>query len=312
MSTKRQNLTDGSSYFTIRLFSLCANDALDSKLRAYMMLVKRKAGAEMEIIRGQKTEPPRFLCFGGEKIGKSTFAAGADTPLFVQTEDGVEELGPDRLPRCATYADFKKAIAFAARSAEHATVVVDNLSGLEVLIQAHVCKQGGVASIEDFGYGKGFTKAEEVWANEVLPSFDACHDAGKVVIAIAHSQVKRVEAVDTEAYDQHGLDLHKHAAAAVCKWADVIGFATRKVNIETSDGGFNKKIHRATSPGDKRILHLVGSPAIIAGNRYGLPPTIALSWQAFVDAMANRSSKIIKAPTPSVNEAERESAEGTK
>ena len=245
----------------------------------------------MQVIRGATLAPPRIVIYGEDKIGKSTFGASADTPLFVQTEDGAEEIGPDRLPRCDTYAEFRAALAFAARDTEHATVVVDNLSGLEALVQQHVCRAGGVQSIEDYGYGKGYAKAEEVWAREVLPALDACRAAGKVVIVIGHSQIRRAESPESEPYDQHTLDLHKSISALVRKWADVIGFAARSVKIEETDVGFGVKRRRGVNVGDKRVLHLVGAPAFVAGNRYGLPAAIKLSWPAFVDAMAKRAVK---------------------
>lgn len=249
----------------------------------------------MQVIRGAKIAPPRITLYGEDKIGKSTWAASADSPLFIPTEDGVDELGPDRVPRCTSYADFKNAMAFTASDDEHATVVVDNLSGLEVLIHAFVAKAGGVASIEDFGYGKGYAKAEEVWANEVLPALDACRDAGKVVIVLAHSQIRRAEDPDTEPYDQFTLDLHKNASALFRKWSDVIAFAARKVKIEETDIGFNKKARRATNVADSRVIHLVGAPSHVAGNRYGLPPTIPMKredgWSAFVEAMTKRTVK---------------------
>lgn len=245
----------------------------------------------MQIIRGATLAPPRIVIYGEDKIGKSTFGASADTPLFIQTEDGSEEIGPDRLPRCDTYAELRAALAFAVRSDEHATVVVDNLSGLEALVQQHVCRAGGVASIEDYGYGKGYAKAEEVWAREVLPTLDACRAAGKVVIVIGHSQIRRAESPESEPYDQHTLDLHKSISALVRKWADVIGFAARSVKVEETDVGFGVKRRRGVNIGDKRALHLVGAPAFVAGNRYGLPASIKLSWPAFVDAMSKRAVK---------------------
>jgi hypothetical protein len=249
----------------------------------------------MEIIRGSKIAPPRLGLYGPEKIGKTTWAASADTPLFVVTEDGADEVGPDRLPKCTSYEGVKKAIAFAVASDEHATVVVDNLSGLETLMHAAISKEYGVNSIEEVlkGYGKGIKIAEERWENEVFPLLDTARDAGKVVIVLAHAQVRRAEDPDAEPYDQYTIDLAKGAAAALCKWLDVIAFAAHAVKIESTDAGFNKKIRRATNVGNRRVLHLTGSPSHVAGNRYGLPASIPFEkedgWQAFLEAMDKRT-----------------------
>ena len=41
---------------------------------------------------------PRVLVYGVEGIGKSTFAAGAPSPVFIQTEDGLGSLAVDHFP----------------------------------------------------------------------------------------------------------------------------------------------------------------------------------------------------------------------
>ena len=46
------------------------------------------------IRRGRESKPPRILAYGVEGVGKSTFAAAAPNPIFVQTEDGLGEIVP--------------------------------------------------------------------------------------------------------------------------------------------------------------------------------------------------------------------------
>ena len=45
------------------------------------------------IIVGKAAKPPRIIVYGQEKIGKTTLAAQADAPIFIQTEDGADEVG---------------------------------------------------------------------------------------------------------------------------------------------------------------------------------------------------------------------------
>ena len=58
----------------------------------------------MEVIqRGKTPMPPRLMVYGTEGIGKSTLAAGAPKPIFVQTEDGLfEAAGGTRARRLAS------------------------------------------------------------------------------------------------------------------------------------------------------------------------------------------------------------------
>ena len=44
------------------------------------------------ITKGREAQPPRIMIYGSEGVGKSTFAALAPNPVFVQTEDGLSEI----------------------------------------------------------------------------------------------------------------------------------------------------------------------------------------------------------------------------
>ena len=52
------------------------------------------------IQRGRQSKPPRVLLYGVEGIGKSTFGSEAPKPIFIQTEDGLDEINSSRqIPR---------------------------------------------------------------------------------------------------------------------------------------------------------------------------------------------------------------------
>ena len=242
----------------------------------------------MEIIRGRVIKPPRVVIYGPDKIGKTTFAAQANA-LFVCTEEGADEVGADRLPTARTLEDFYKAFEFALDDAEHDAIAVDNLTGLEQLVRADVCRRYGVTSIESVekGYGKGFNIACEEWENQVFPRFDAAREKGKALICIAHAEVKRFDDPMTEPYDRYGLDLHKGLGEMVRRWTDVLAFVQAEIMTKETDVGFNKKRTRAIGL-ESRVLRLIGSPAFAAGNRYGLPATIKLGWPEFCAAMSAR------------------------
>ena len=46
----------------------------------------------MEILKTKKNSPPRILLHGDHKTGKSSLAAAAPNPLFIQTEDGLDSI----------------------------------------------------------------------------------------------------------------------------------------------------------------------------------------------------------------------------
>lgn len=45
-----------------------------------------------EVRFGTSAAPPRILVYGIEGVGKSTFAARFPKPVFIQTEDGLDNM----------------------------------------------------------------------------------------------------------------------------------------------------------------------------------------------------------------------------
>jgi hypothetical protein len=60
---------------------------------------------------------------------------------------------------------------------------------------------------------------------------------------------------------------------------DAVLFANYRVSTVKTDVGFKKQVVRGVSGGD-RLLHTAERPAFLAKNRFGLPETLPLDWQA--------------------------------
>ena len=45
-----------------------------------------------QIHHGPRPSPPRFLIYGVEGIGKSTLASQSPNPIFIPTEDGLDQI----------------------------------------------------------------------------------------------------------------------------------------------------------------------------------------------------------------------------
>jgi hypothetical protein len=235
------------------------------------------------------------LIYGTEGVGKSTFAAQADSPVFIQTEDGLSEIECDKFPLATEYMDVVHAIAsLLSEDHSYGTVVIDSVDWLERLIWLHVVKtrsKEAIKSIEDIGYGKGYIFAAEIW-KELLDGLNALRDQRKMaVICIAHAKVEKFDDPEHAPYDRYSPRLHKHSSALITEWADAVLFATRKMRVSKEDVGFNKERTIAKpigKDGGDRILRCIGGPACIAKNRYGLPEEIQLDWNAFVSHLTQR------------------------
>jgi hypothetical protein len=62
-----------------------------------------------QVQSGKRLAPRRVLLYGTHGIGKSTFGASSDKPVFVQTEDGLGEIDCDKFPLALSYQDALKA-----------------------------------------------------------------------------------------------------------------------------------------------------------------------------------------------------------
>ena len=253
-----------------------------------------------QIHSGRCHKPPRLLIYGTEGIGKSTTGAQAGRPIFIQTEDGLDQIDCASFPLARSFSDVAAALSeLYAEEHDYETVVIDSLDWLERLVWDEVCREYGVQSIEkaDGGYAKGYIHALTQW-REVLDGLDALrNEKGMAVVLIAHAKVEKFDDPESAAYDRYSPRLHKHASALVTEWSDAVLFATRKFRTETEDAGFNRTRSIAVAlgtDGGERILRTVGGPSCIAKNRYGMPAELPLSWSAILSAITN--------PTPSNEE----------
>jgi hypothetical protein len=247
-----------------------------------------------KISRGRTPRPPRLLVYGTPGIGKSTFGAQAPKPIFVPTEDGLDEIDCAKFPLAATYEDVTAALK-ELRTQDHdlETVVLDSLDWLERLVWDRVCTDFQVKNIEkaDGGYARGYTHALTYW-REVVEHLNLLrHQRNMVVVLIAHAKVEKFEDPEAPPYDRYSPRLHKHAAALITEWCDAVLFATRKFRTQSDDAGFGRKrtiAHAIGKDGGERILRTVGGPSCVAKNRYGLTEELPLSWDAFVNALTQQ------------------------
>jgi hypothetical protein len=246
-----------------------------------------------------RVRAPRIILLGVEKIGKTTFAAGADSPLLipVKGEEGADDLPVAKAPTCNSYEEvFGWLEGLHQQQHDYRTVVVDSASALEPLVWAKTChEQGGVDSIEKVGggYGKGYTESLKYWRSltEYLDALRATRNM--VSIIIGHVKVKRFDDPAGDSYDQYQFDIHEKAANLLYRWADVILFCNTKVVVKKEGVGFGKEKSRGVDAyNGARFLYTQKRPAHPGGGRgvYGrLPYELSLEWPAFMNAVVEAS-----------------------
>jgi hypothetical protein len=232
--------------------------------------------------------PPRTIVYGEHKVGKTSFASQAPSPIFIQTEDGMDAIDGKAFPLCRSWQDVLDCIASLYQEQhEYKTVVLDSMDWAERLAHAKVAKDNDVTGLEKIGYGKGYAFAADLFS-ELLEGLNALRtQRGMHVVMLCHAEIRRFDDPLADAYDRYQIKLHKQTAKMVQEYADVIAYAALDTITKTEkEQGFKPARNRAMTTG-QRVLHLQGSPSFTAGNRYGLPASIPLDWEAYETALTS-------------------------
>jgi len=251
----------------------------------------------LKISRGRQAAPVRAVIYGVEGVGKSTLAAAFPAPLVLDTEDGTRHLDVARV----AIPDWKTILlAIAELKVDRQgfdTVLVDSIDWAERLLAEKVCKDGGKDSIEAFGFGKGHVIVAEHLA-KFLDSLDGLVAAGMNVVLVGHSCVKRTSPPElTDGYDRHELKLSKLGAALVKEWCDTLLFATYKSALVEGTDGRKKAVG-----GRERVLHTERTAAWDAKNRFGLEPTLPMTFDALAPLFAGGAPAESKPPRKTIRE----------
>jgi len=228
------------------------------------------------LTKGGVTKPPRITIYGTEGIGKTTLAASAPNPVFLDVEDGRQSVSDSVGWKITSFDECMEALGVLYTDEhDYQTVVIDSFDWLERLIWKKVCKDENVKSIEDIGFGKGYVAAANYWV-ELCNGLNALRDEkGMISIRLGHSIIQRFDPPDGEPYDRYQIKLHKTASAILREHSDIVGFCNYQVSIVKTEVGFNKKVSRGAGSG-MRYLFLEERPAFQAKNRYGMPEKIEL------------------------------------
>ena len=234
------------------------------------------------VVRNREIGPPRILLYAPHGLGKTTFGANAPAPIFILTEDGLGVLEVNHFPLAKSEGDVIAALgALYEEQHDFQTVVIDSLDWLDNMIWADV---NATHDEKALAYGKGAVIVAERWRT-ILDGLNALrNDRGMAVVLLAHCQVKRFDSPETEPYERYQPKLQERSSALVQEWADAVLFANFKTVVKKEEVGFNQKVTRGITTGE-RLLYTTERPAFYAKNRYALPDSLPLSWDALSDAI---------------------------
>lgn len=250
-------------------------------------------GFEMEIEEGIADVPERIAVLGEAGIGKTSFAAAAPYPFFIDVENGSK--------RFKHIARNKKRIedwetVYASvewlRTAKHSykTVVLDTLDQTESYCWNFLCRQDGVNSIEQVnkGFGKGYIAAHEQFRMLFSAMDKLSEERGMHIIILAHQKAEKISNPIGSDYHRFSFKVHQAVGGLMYQWCDHVLFAMRDTIV--TDEVFDEARPRAIG-GTKRQIRTTAAPGYVAKVRTGtgprIPDPIPLSWHDWVCYLAN-------------------------
>lgn len=263
----------------------------------------------MNITRGPRKVPVKTVIYGPAGIGKSTFAYCFPDPLFIDTEGGTNQMDVARTDTPTSWDHLLNLVEQVNTERPCKTLVIDTIDWAEKLCSKGIRDKAKVASLESFGYGKGYTYLAEEMA-KLLKLLDKTRDAGMHVVLCAHAQMRKFEQPDeTGAYDRWELKLEKKTSAMVKEWADNLFFINYKTMVIKTDNNTRK------ATGGQRVMYCTHNPVWDAKNRFCLPDELPFAYAqvAFIyEDNPNDPVKVVQDAVRMVDEAEAKEQEDPK
>ncbi|MFR8046319.1 MAG: ATP-binding protein [Eggerthella lenta] len=211
----------------------------------------------LNITRGAVPKAQKVIVYGPEGVGKTSFAAKFPDPLFIDTEGSTEHYDVARTEAPRSWTMLLDQVREVKATRPCATLVIDTADWAEQLAIRHVCSEKSWKSIEDPGYGKGYTFVVEEFG-KLLNLLSDVAEGGINVVLTAHAAVRKFDQPDEAAsYNRWALaliDAAKMSDAAKAKeWADAVLFANYETIVEVVGEGKGAK--GKARGGQKRVLH---------------------------------------------------------
>lgn len=227
----------------------------------------------LNIRKGPQARSLRATIYGPEGIGKSTLASKFPDAVFIDFEHGTDTMDVARFDTPDDFDGLIQLLKSIAQEDVCKSVVLDTADKMEAMLAEKVCDEKNFKSIEDAGYGKGYSYLADKWL-EVLRACDDIVESGKNIVFVAHAQMRKFEQPDEMgAYDRWELKLSKKTAPLLKEWSDMLLFCNYKSNIVEDPKTKSKK-----AIGGKRIMYATHSPVYDAKNRFGLPDSMDMEF----------------------------------
>lgn len=241
----------------------------------------------MQTIKTRESVPPKILIYSEHGLGKSSLAAAAPNPIFINVENGLAEIDTEMAgPVPETLGEIQSQLSSVLHDKhEYKTLVIDTLDWMETRINEHVCRQGGQTSIADFEWGSGYSHIFEETI-KIQKMLDIIHKERKMcIILLSHAIVRNFKNPLGANYDTYHLKLREKNAQLYLEFLTLVGFLHISTYVNTEKKGFKEKTTVTASA--SRVLSVCPTPCFQAKNRYWIKEDIQIPspQQGFINLM---------------------------
>lgn len=240
----------------------------------------------LNITSGKIQRAQKVVIYGAEGIGKTTLAAKFPNPLFIDTEGGSSHLDVRRLEIDDDWNELVHTVREVAASPDVcSTLVLDTADWAEQLCIRDLCKKYKKDSLEDFGYGKGYTYVSEEFMR-LLEACDAVIASGINVVVTAHAKMRKFEQPDEMgAYDRWEMKLTRQTAPLIKEWCDMLLFCNYKTYVVNSQSDKQK------AQGGKRVMYTNHHPCWDAKNRHDLEDMLEMEYEKIAYIFSKKAAE---------------------
>lgn len=228
----------------------------------------------LNITTGVEKTPIKTVIYGAEGVGKSSLAAKFPNALFLDTEGGTSRLDVRRI-KITSWEELLATVKEIIASPDVCkSLVIDTADWAESFCIDYICNKYRQASIESFGYGKGYTYLQEEFG-EFLKLLNVLTEVGINPVIIAHGKPRKFELPDEQgAFDRYETKLTRQVAPLIKEWCDMLLFCNYKTFVVTTENNAKK------AQGGKRVMYTTHNPCWDAKNRFDLPDELDLDFAA--------------------------------
>ena len=230
----------------------------------------------------------KLVGYGPEGVGKSTWASGAPSPIWLPLDNRTAHLDIRRLPQPATWDEALEGLrCLENEKHDYKTVVVDPVNWLEAKLAEKLTGDPLVDLTNWKSFNKGWDAAVPHW-RLLVSQLERLWLRGMNIILLAHCNVRPFNDPEGPGYDRYELALDKKAAGLLKQWVDYVLFmkqeAVGKIDQAT-------KRARGQETG-RRLIHTTWTAAFDAKFSGSMPSDLEMSWSAFHEAARAAKKRI--------------------